>query len=47
MFYAPSDEGNPAQKQRSMFLSFEDQVARDSVWHSLLRDGRLTQDEDS
>ncbi|MGD8586852.1 MAG: hypothetical protein PVJ75_15995 [Chloroflexota bacterium] len=42
MFYAPSDEGNPARKQYGMFLAFEDKAARDSVWQSLLQDGELT-----
>lgn len=41
MFYAPSDEGNPARKERNMYLAFEDQLARDSVWHNLLADGQL------
>lgn len=40
MFYAPSDEENPARKQRNMFLAFKDKAARDSVWHSLLGDGQ-------
>jgi len=36
MFYAPSDEDNPARKQRSLFLAFESKVTRDSVWQNLL-----------
>jgi hypothetical protein len=40
MFYAPSDEGNPALKQRQMYLAFEDTLTRDSVWHKLSSDGQ-------
>ncbi len=40
MFYAPSDEGNPARRQRDMFLAFEDQATRDAVWQSLLSDSQ-------
>jgi len=40
MFYAPSDEGNPARKQRNMYLAFENESARDSVWQNLLSDGQ-------
>jgi hypothetical protein len=47
MFYAPSDESDPARKQRKMFLAFEDMAARDSVWLSLLSNGRQQQNEDS
>jgi hypothetical protein len=47
MFYAPSDEGNPALKRRDMFLAFQDKAARDSVWQNLLRDGQQQLNEDS
>jgi hypothetical protein len=40
MFYAPSDEGDPARKQLKLYLAFEDKGTRDSVWHSLLGDGQ-------
>ena len=40
MFYAPSDEGNPSAIRRKMFLAFENESIRASVWRNLLRDGR-------
>lgn len=40
MFYAPSDDDNPAQKQQRIYLAFEDQQARDSVWQGFLGDGQ-------
>lgn len=40
MFYAPSDEGDPARRQLRMFLAFEDDGQRDQVWQSFLSNGQ-------
>ena len=37
MFYAPSDESNPSRQKRKMFLTFEDEATRDSVWKNLMQ----------
>ncbi|HSG14810.1 MAG TPA: hypothetical protein VLE70_00635 [Anaerolineae bacterium] len=42
MFYAPSDEDNRSAIRRKMFLAFEDESIRASVWRNLLRDGSQT-----
>ena len=46
MFYAPSDENNPSRQRRKMFLAFENESARASVWHNLLRDAGRPHDEE-
>ncbi|UCG22687.1 MAG: hypothetical protein JSW55_10925 [Chloroflexota bacterium] len=45
MFYAPSDEDNPSAVKRKMFLAFENESIRSSVWRNLLPDGSQPLDE--
>jgi hypothetical protein len=46
MFYAPSDENNPSRQTRKMFLAFENESARASVWHKLLHDAGRPHEEE-
>lgn len=45
MFYAPSKSSEPKTLRRKLYLGFNDRNLLHDVWHSLIIDGRLSNDE--